>query len=160
MAQSQKGISWLVGRGLRLWEEFVLSLFRGRRCVLEAVREDEEALTASSVGCTCLSCCAPRPRCDSWGETSSGPPWSPRGAWAGRTQVHIATAQEENETSLKVLKSRQGFHSTITMWGSCSLKVRWRKGAWGHNKVTSLHVTKSSLLKAHLRAFSELERCS
>lgn len=26
---------------------------------------EEEALTASSVGCTCLSCCAPQPRCDS-----------------------------------------------------------------------------------------------
>lgn len=66
-----QGISSSAGRGLRLCEEVLNQCVRGGGggsvCVLEAVSRGRGRveLTASSDGCTCLSCCAPRPRCDS-----------------------------------------------------------------------------------------------
>lgn len=109
-----EGISPLLEWDVRNMRRLYWVRFMERQCVLAGDWEDEDVLTASSVVRTSPSYCALRPRCDSWGGTSSGPPWNPRGAWVGKTEVHIVSAQENEMRGFRGLNNRDSCGSVIT----------------------------------------------
>lgn len=122
-----EGISPWLEWGVRHMRLLHWVSFMERQCVLAGGWEDEDVLTASSVVRTSPSYCALRPRCDSWGGTSSGPPWNPHGAWVGKTEVHIVPAQENEMRGFRGLNSWDSCGSVITDMLKHEHAVLWTK---------------------------------